>query len=211
MNMMPICTLGAVVLLGVTTFAHGTLTERWSTTDPTHTRAALAKLPATIAGWTSVDLDSSSSIDGETVGALVRKYTNPATGKTVTIALTHGPASVVSVHTPDICFPASGFAVQGEVGKTSAEFGGATAQFYSARFLKQTQSDLERIQVLWAWTPDGTWQAPTDPRHAFAGQRKLYKLYLVSSVSETDDPTATNNVVFAPEFLQAVRTTFFAQ
>jgi hypothetical protein len=43
--------------------------------------------------------------------------------------------------------------------------------------------------VRWAWTTDGAWIAPDNPRWQFAGQLRapvLYKVYVATPLPETD-------------------------
>jgi hypothetical protein len=42
------------------------------------------------------------------------------------------------------------------------------------------------LRIFWGWGAKGKWQAPTNPRVAFANERALYKLYAVREKTETD-------------------------
>jgi hypothetical protein len=61
---------------------------------------------------------------------------------------------------------------------------GGTASYFVAEFEKKTPTTFERHRVRWAWTTDGTWTAPDNPRLAFGfpAARELFKLYVVTAV-----------------------------
>ncbi len=45
----------------------------------------------------------------------------------------------------------------------------------------------EALDVLWAWTTNGSWTASTSPRVAFARSPVLYKLYVVRRLTRPDE------------------------
>jgi hypothetical protein len=60
------------------------------------------------------------------------------------------------------------------------------AEFWTARFRKDEAGAPLFRRVFWAWSADGDWRAPDQPRLAFARHDALYKLYVVQEVSRTD-------------------------
>jgi len=79
--------------------------------------------------------------------------------------------------------------------------GGRVATYYVADFEKKTATKVDRARVRWAWTTDGTWIAPDNPRWQFARQLAtvpvLYKVYVVTPLPDeaedrpADDATTT--------------------
>jgi hypothetical protein len=119
----------------------------------------------------------------------------------VVVSLTSGPPGAVATHTPDVCYPAGGYkTVKSPKVETVDLPGGGTATFLVAEFEKATASGQpDRHRVRWAWTTDGKWGVPGNPRFAFVRSPELFKLYVVTPVdpaaSGTDDPPAVRAAV----------------
>src|SRR5262245_13026212 len=103
--------LALVVAYGV---AEGTWTGRWVPAAAPHEAAArLADVPTTLGDWQGKDqtLDHRVAAQAELSGSLLRYYTHKTTGETLTVLLVCGRPGPVSVHTPDVCFVGSGYAL----------------------------------------------------------------------------------------------------
>ena len=103
----------------------------------------------------------------------------------VTLWLIVGHARDITAHTPEVCYPASGFT------KRSAESslhpfiveGQPPADFYTNTFIKEDPTGRQLVRVFWSWyhpNDEGTvlWQAPENPRWEFGNARALYKMLL---------------------------------
>jgi hypothetical protein len=171
----------AVILLTVAgAGAHGYVTGRWR---PQGAAAAyvLPEVPATCGEWRSEPLPSGLA-DDPVLKNMTRKYTHPRTGRTLSVSLTLGPAGLVSQHTPEYCYPGSGFK---PVGTTQTYAAGESAEFRTAVYRKPAG---DALRILWAWSPaGGTWSAPKVPELTFL-RGSLHKLYVVSW--EADKPPA---------------------
>src|SRR5437016_5872335 len=110
MRILPILTaLALIVAFGC---AEGEWTNRWSSSDATEKAAArLSDIPATIGAWDGHDtpLDPRQVAQAEMAGYLMRRYVHRPTGEAVSVLLVCGRPGPTSVHTPEICFPASGY------------------------------------------------------------------------------------------------------
>jgi hypothetical protein len=93
----------------------------------------------------------------------------------------------VSTHTPDVCYPGSGFKMMKAPRTESIDLPtGGKATYLVAEFEKKTATTFERHRVRWSWTTDGTWVVPDRPRFAFLAAPELYKLYVVTGVAMDD-------------------------
>ena len=85
----------------------------------------------------------------------------------------------------------SGYRIlRGPAKETVALPGGGTAEVYAADFEKRSATKADRVRVRWAWSTDGAWVAPDNPRWQFARRLNsvpvLYKLYVATPLPEPD-------------------------
>ena len=77
---------------------------------------------------------------------------------------------------------------------------------YVADFEKKTQTKVDRVRVRWAWTTDGAWIAPDNPRWQFAGQLRapvLYKVYVATPLPEPDGEESPEDDATTKAFVAA--------
>jgi hypothetical protein len=194
--------------------AHGLLTDRWAAADPAAQGPPLDRVPFAVGDWdgTTVEATPDQLPASEPGTVLLRRYVNRVNGATVTLFLTVGrPGPIVASHTPDSCYPGAGFACDGAVGKRSvaAEGGGRPNQFRVADYSKTERASPLHLRVFWGWSADGAWQAPDYPRLAFAGKKRLYKLYVIRQLPKAgepadDDPAIPFLRALAPELQKAL-------
>jgi hypothetical protein len=189
----------AVLLLVSAGLVHGVLTNRWST--PAELKAAAARcenVPLSMGEWKG---GPGQSIPNEAIklagieGYVARRYTHPKLGE-VHLLLVCGRPGPISVHTPDICFPAEGFKLVGKPRKTlvTPSGGEPSGEFWTAEF-KSPNPAGPTIRAFWAWGNGGAWSAPGGsfgPRWGFGGSTYLYKLYVTSTIPRVDDPIETD-------------------
>jgi hypothetical protein len=181
----------ALALVAGTGVCHGLWTARWQAArDFSPLVAQLEHVPLTIGEWDgqSERLDPQEITQAGVAGGWLRHYQNRANGERVTVMLIVGRPGPVSVHTPDVCYPASGYEPDGSaVRRAVTGRDGRHAEFWAADFQKDVTPVPARLRVHWAWGARGRWSAPFTPRLAFANQDVLYKLYVVRSLPLTDD------------------------
>src|SRR5262245_53899146 len=97
------------VLITTATLVHGRLTGRWDA-RAANASYTLPALPMTIANWRGEDLKSELA-DDKRLNNLTRRYTRGT--RAFTISLTVGPAGLTSQHTPEYCYPSSGYRIIG--------------------------------------------------------------------------------------------------
>ena len=113
------------------------------------------------------------------------------TGDEVTLWLIVGHSKDICRHTPDICYPSSGFKKRAdENSKQPFIFEGQPeADFYTNTLTKEDASGRQIIRVFWSWykpNSDHTinWEAPTNVRWTFGNARSLYKMYFTSVMKD---------------------------
>ncbi|MEO2089604.1 MAG: exosortase-associated EpsI family protein [Gemmataceae bacterium] len=173
--------------------AHGLYTDRWGQSpDRAAAAAKLADIPRTIGPWVGEDrpMDPAEVAAAGVDGYVHRVYRNPATRQAVTLFVVCGRPGPVSVHTPDVCYQASGFMLAGSPAREPV----GPAEVWSAVMAKPSAAVPEALAVRWAWrTPTAGWQAPDRPRVSFARSGVLYKAYVLTDRTARTDP--------APDFM----------
>ena len=188
---LPIAAAIAVVIGSAV--VNGSWTGRWKTSDRTSQAVArLELLPRTIAGtWESKPIGISdralkvARIDGY----IARRYEDHRTGAAVTVLAVCGQPGPIAVHTPDVCFTSTGYEKlsQNPVRFTFGDHSEQAADFTWGIFRRPDAPTEQQLNVYWAWSADGNWQSPANPRLHFAGEPFLYKVYVLADSSPNED------------------------
>lgn len=225
---------GALVLIALGAHYEGKWTDRWrpyATERLEGFRTAMERVPAQIgdpsAGiWEGSDTrqesDERASAATGAVGRLSRTYLNPRYPSTwVSVYLICGASRKIAVHTPDACYPGSGFTMEGTLQKFTvryskrgdstepADVDEQTAQFATAVFVKKERASTQRLRVFWTWNATGAWEAPDYPRIRYGGRQPLCKLYLIGPAPPGQSPDDSPSVDFAQRFLPQIDERFF--
>jgi hypothetical protein len=172
---------------------HGLWTDRWApAVDAAAVAARFDSLPLAVGDWQGEELPVSAREIQGLSGYLARRYVNSQTGDAVTLALMCGPPRVVSVHTPDACYAASGYEVA-TPGKATPPGPSPHVEFWTTEMVRTRAAEQTRLRIFYAWNAAGDWVASDNPRVAFAGTRALFKLYLLRELPSAngalaDDP-----------------------
>ena len=202
-----------IVSLGI---VQGILSDRWTNegAGAAEFAARLANVPMQVGNWEGVDLTEEGNeralqVAGA-VGNLSRTFTNKVTGQTVSVYIICGHFRKITAHTPNRCYPASGFSSVGEQTQQLIEWDDSKAEFYTKSFRKESIDGIQFLRVFWAWSENGDWLAPDRPNWEFAGVRALYKLYLISPVQKRNEqPLESTAVPFAKEFMPKLEQALF--
>src|SRR6478672_8959424 len=129
----------AVVIMLVSAVVQGRWSERWGTFPELELYAQqLDAIPMQIGEWQGQDLGKSDEkvrqISGA-VGEMMRTYSNAA-GEEVLVSIICARQRDIFYHTPERCYPAAGFDMQGEPQHEVVEIGNQTAEFFTTSFLK---------------------------------------------------------------------------
>jgi hypothetical protein len=161
---------------------HGSWTNRWG---PSPELAALAarfeSVPMVLGDWTATasELSPDERAMAGAVACLDRRYTNRSTGFSVTVLLLGGLPGEIGTHTPDVCYPGSGYTL-GEDTAFSRGYGSPERRA-DLRTALATKSGTNPsvLRIFWGWHSSKGWSAPDDARWQFASESTLSKLYVV--------------------------------
>ncbi|MCC6420729.1 MAG: exosortase-associated EpsI family protein [Gemmataceae bacterium] len=171
----------AVVVLLFSGLVHGVWTDRWAELEDLHAAVArLDRLPLNLGEWQGEEVPMKNRQSSGLAGCLARRYVHRPTGKAVTIFLGCGRPGPVSIHTPDVCYAASGFEVEAKKEVAlPADSACPGAAFYTSMLRHTRGGDRTQMRIFWSWHADGKWEVAENPRFTFARQQILYKLYVI--------------------------------
>jgi hypothetical protein len=180
---------------------HGVWTDRWSDQgDLAAAAQGLNQLPMTIGVWRGSNVEMATDPNTGLAGMIARRYVNAANGKAVTLFLACGRSRAVCTHTPEVCYAGSGFEVERPtrfvLPSTTAQ---APPEFRTARFVRERAGGKTLLRIFWSWHDGQSWKVADNPRLSFAGQKVLYKLYVIREITQPEEPTDGESCV---EFLQ---------
>jgi len=150
--------------------------------------AQLEEIPETIGYWESTSNTlSQREIEAAGIqGYIRREYRNPRTGYIVNLTILCGNSGPMSVHPPTACFQGVGYTLaSGPLVTTITPPESADSYEFNKSSFKQGDAAVpEIVRVFWAWSPDGKWAAPSNPRFSFRGRPYLYKIYVTDRALE---------------------------
>lgn len=186
---------GVAVLLCGGIAVQGLMSHRWLPNAAVQNAALVMNdIPSEIGNWTSEDIalpDADQKIGG-IVGYVQRTYRDRTTGTEVSLLLVAGE----SYESPSIrrqrVFPvedstscdSQAFSPSLSPAKNHQQRRPRVQMFHKTMFSIRPTSpttaidDVSLIRVCWAWSTNGLWEAPANPRLQFASQPYLYKLYV---------------------------------
>lgn len=204
------CVAAIAIIVSAGVF-HGDRSGRWgASAELARAVDRLEGVPLEVGSWRgeSFELDAQQIEIGEIAGYVARRYEDRNRGAAVTVLLLCGRPGPVSAHTPEWCYGGAGYHSEGipEVETVGSDPGGAAA-FRTALFEKERSAVPEGLRIHWAWNAGRGWEAPENPRVAYAQDRVLYKLYVVRDASsEIGRPRSDTDVSleFLRQFLPVV-------
>jgi hypothetical protein len=200
----------ALILSGL---VHGRWTDRWTTSAaPTEAAARFDKVAElSIGEWgkgETIDVPRTRA-DEQIAGTLQRRYQNAPRNQEIAIALVCGRPGPVSIHSPDICYTASGYTVGTP---TRITVPGTRATFWTATATLTNATKESRLRLFWAWNAGEGWTASEDPRVAFARRPVLHKLYVVRELDNLNEKLEEDpSLKFMQELLRELEPTLFQQ
>jgi hypothetical protein len=195
---------------------NGLVNNRWRPAAETEA-PQLDRLPMTLGDWngTTIDADPENFPEEQAGNMLLRRYVRQSDGAAVTLFLTAGRAGpMVAAHMPDSCYPGAGYQFVTPTTRRTIPAGSEdrTNEFRMATFSKPERALPIHLRIYWAWSATGEWRVPDYPRLTFAGQRWLYKLYVIRPLAQSSEPVDGDA---AESFLQALTSqmerVFFAE
>lgn len=206
--MKPVTFASVLALVVCGAVVHGSVTQRWNLLAPDDALTdRLHDQEIRFEDWRPEKVDTEMPLN-ERSTATSRRYTS-AGGHTAVVSFISGISGSVATHTPDVCYPGSGYKTLRGPRKETFDLPTGPATVYVADFEKRTRTKLDRVRVRWAWTTAGAWVAPDSPRWQFAGPLRaptLYKVYVATQLPDADpvgdtptpeDDAATKGFVLA--------------
>jgi hypothetical protein len=186
--MKPLTYISVLALVVCGALVNGAVTQRWNVFTPNEALTdRLHALEVRFEDWQPSEVPTEMPLN-ERSTATSRRYASG--GRVAVVSFISGIPGSVASHTPDVCYPGSGYKVlRGMRKENFALPDGRACASYVADFERKTQTKVDRVRVRWAWTTDGAWIAPDNPRWQFAGQLRapvLYKVYIATPIPETD-------------------------
>jgi hypothetical protein len=180
--------LVAGIAVAATGVVHGVWTGRWDEVSAAPAYGpALEQIPMQLGEWLGQGLELDPREAANYSAVLYRRYVHQRTGAVVTVVLVAGRPGPVSIHSPDYCYPASGYDTAAwTVHKIGFDNAHAPAEFKTALVSKTQVTGLTHMRVLWSWYAAGSWSVPDNPRLAFASQHSLHKLHVVREASPSE-------------------------
>lgn len=186
---------GLALLVGLTLLlaggvVHGLWTDRWQPSgELARASTRLAKLPDDVDDWKGKTFEQNAdalAITGA-VAHYSRTFTDPVTGDEVLVMLLAGKPSRMAVHKPEDCYRAAGYELAGKPIKlTVTPPNQPGADLWMGLFSRDDPSKgPSQLRILWTWYAAGRFDAPDNPRWAFARRPVLYKLYVIRTVTGT--------------------------
>lgn len=206
-----------ILLIVILTYIQVRMTDRFSDANVTaQQRAELLKnIPMNIGDWQGTDMPIDEGVrkTAGAIGAVSRQYHNKRTNEIVDLWLIVGHGRAISSHTPDICYPSSGFSARSRENSLypmSLE-DNTQVPFLTNTFFRDDATGHRLIRVFWTWYNtegnDGkvVWEAPTNARWYFGNTRALYKMYFTSQMRDNMETSEQSPCLqFAKEFLPVV-------
>ena len=156
----------------------------------------LSKIPRAIDGWHVLEgsetvLDPlTTRITGST-DHVIRTYVDDMTGVMLSVLVLFGPAEPVLPHTPEICYPSSGFVASGGPIERDIEINDReTATFRSSIFVKSGGRSTIRQMVYHSFLLDGPWSPSVATRKFARKNPGIFKVQIQRRVNEGEKQDA---------------------
>jgi len=205
--------VGLIAIVSLSFYEGYEMKDRWGTAgiEAEELGERFAKVPLNLGDeWTGEDLPV-DEIVRKTAGAIryvSRLYTHVPTGKEVKLWLIVGHSRDIMRHTPNICYPSSGFRQAGSQLRHHMDLkSGKEAVFYTAKFEKEDAFSRHIERVFWAFNhPEANqWESPEQgARWRYGMSKALYKLYFTSTVQADEDTIEDNIAVDFAELMLPV-------
>jgi hypothetical protein len=172
---------GSVALI-VCGIVHGFWSDRWvPPVETTQAASRLDTLPLEVGDWDGEAIEVKAGEAGAGVaGCIKRRYINRKTGAEVSLFLVCGRPGPVAIHTPEVCYGASGFMVGNKETYKANEEGDT---LWKTDAVRVSATDETRLRLYWGWNGGDVWTASADARVQFVRKPVLHKLYVVRELS----------------------------
>jgi hypothetical protein len=213
--MKPLTYFSVLGLVVCGALVHGAVTQRWNLLESnTELTNRLHGLEVRFENWQSTEVPTEMPLNERSTATSRRYASLDKQTRVAIISFISGIPGSVATHTPDVCYPGSGYKVLRGTRKENFNLpDGRACTVYVADFEKKTQTKLDRVRVRWAWSTDGTWIAPDNPRWQFASQLRapvIYKVYIATPLPDTDSEKTPEDDAVTSAFVAATWTQYSA-
>ena len=186
------------IVVAASAGVHGAVTQRWEAFAPDAARTErMHAFAVKYADCEAVEVPHDVPLK-ERSTATSRRYTSESLGLGAMVSMISGVPGAVATHTPDVCYSGNGYVcLRGPLRESIDLPGGGTATYQVADFERKRESSAERLRIRWAWTADGRWDAPDYARFRYMKVPELFKIYIVTPLSDGDSPAADADAVRA--------------
>lgn len=151
----------------------------------------LAELPTKLGGWRLVP-GGEKSLDALTIritgstSHIMRNYVDDLTGVSLAVLVLFGPAEPVLPHTPEVCYPASGYnQVDDAATRRIKADDGTEAEFRSAIYAKPGGRTMHREEAYHSFRLEGRWSPDVGAGRKFPRRNPgLFKIQISRWVAE---------------------------
>ena len=187
--------ISAIVILAGAV-GHGIATHRWREVSADAGRfEKLHATPIALADYKAEEIPNDMPLKEKSV-ATTRRYLSESKRQAVVVSVITGAPGSVATHTPDVCYPGSGYKTVTERTRETIDVPGfGPMSYYVAEFEKKTATATDRQRVRWAWSTGGEFSAPDSPRARYFWVADLAKVYIVTAVPDGDRPEADSPAV----------------
>jgi len=161
----------------------------------------MEQIPTRIDTWVSqpgdeVKLDPLTvRITGST-DHVMRNYVDELTGAKLSVLVLYGPAEPVAPHTPEVCYPATGWAAEDKVAEFKLPLGSRTARFRDAIYVKSGGGRIDRAKVYYSFRLDGDWAPDIAVGKRFhRTNANIIKVQIQRLIGIHEDPRSANEPV----------------
>ena len=206
-----------LIVMVVATIIHGRLTDRFGMTTSDTLIAytgRLDEIPVEFGPWDGIDtqIDQEQLERAQVTGHISRRFRHRESGAMVDMFLVCGTSRHITLHTPDKCYTAAGFDMEGTPTARDVEAGiGEPVEFAVGRFYKEEAGSIDHLEIMWSFSSDGVWHGPRWARTSLAGKDAIYKIYLIGAISPraSMDSSQQPTVDFASTAMPTIQSVLF--
>jgi hypothetical protein len=214
---LPLTLILVILLAG--TYVQGHRSDRWGRASSERLiefTERLKDVPMQVGDWVGRDepVKEDEFEASNCEGYVSRTYRNRE-GQEVNVYLVSGKALHVTIHTPDWCYVGAGYEKHGDPVQYELPVEGmeVNPEFLTTTFVKEEPLSKHELRVFWSFSDDGTWKGPRIPKAEFSGRPALFKIYLITDLSQVkDDGIETNpSFEFAKAFMPEINKILFGK
>lgn len=144
----------------------------------------LKEIPESLGDWEGVTgkIDPHIARATGSTDSIFRTYQHRRTGQRIDLIVLFGPSTEMYVHTPENCYPASGYApISGPI-RHDLPIGGERIPFNALVYAKGEASTVEREEVYYTWHYSGHWTPNLVTTKVFERIPGMFKVHVQRQV-----------------------------